>query len=169
MIRLPSGPATTGAAAATGGTNTPTTNTAPSPVTPGSQSMQTVTSATQPSNVGPPLYPGSNGPTVNPVGSVTVSSQGPQQQAGNSVLGNNKNGLNRPVPSPSQGQTPSNAVQQASTGDNTMDLANQNIQHYPSLITHKLIKIYFLSSLAISGDNSRWTPTSSNAESTYAN
>ena len=134
MIRLPSGPATTGATAATGGTNTPTTNTAPSPVTPvvGSQSMQTVTSITQPNNVGAPIFPGSNGPTtmvsaVNSSGSVSASSQGPQQQAGNSVLGNIKNGLNRPVPSAAQGQTPNNAVQQASTGDTMINLSGQNV------------------------------------------
>ena len=124
MIRLPSGPPASGAAAATGGTNTPTTNTAPSPVTPavGSQSMQTVTSMTQSTNVSAQSFAGANGPStvvsaVNNSGSVTASAQGPQQQGNNSVPGNSKNSLNRTAPSPAQGSIPSNAIQQPSTGN----------------------------------------------------
>ena len=124
MIRLPSGPPSSGAAAATGGSNTPTTNTAPSPVTPvvGSQSMQTVTSITQSTNVSGQSFSGSNGPSTivsaaNNTGSVTLSSQGPQQQGNNPAFGNSKNSLNRTAPSPAQGQQPSNAIQQASTGN----------------------------------------------------
>ena len=124
MIRLPSGPPASGAPAASGGSNTPTTNTAPSPVTQvvGSQSMQPVTSISQSTNVSAQSFSGSNGPSTivsatNSAGSVSLSSQGPQQQGNNPAFGNSKNSLNRTAPSPAQGQQPSNAIQQASTGN----------------------------------------------------
>ena len=116
MIRLPSGPPTTGAAA-TGGSNTPTTNTAPSPVTTlvGSQSMQTVPSMTPSTNVGAQPFTGSS--VGNSGGNVGAPSQGPQQQGTSTIHGSSKNGLSRTAPSPGQGPTTSNSIQQASTGN----------------------------------------------------
>ena len=128
MIRLPSGPATSGVATGTGGSNTPTTNTAPSPGTPAvsSQPMQVVSSNTQSPAVGAQSFSGPGGGSssmvqanVNNV-SVVVSSQSLQQPpvSGGSNT-NNKNGFNRPAPSPAQGQQPqSNINQQNSAGNN---------------------------------------------------
>ena len=129
MIRLPSGPPTSGVATGTGGSNTPTTNTAPSPGTPAvsSQPMQVVSSNTQSPAVGAQSFSGPGGSSsmvpanVNSV-TVVVSSQSLQQPSGSSVSGgsntSNKNGFNRPAPSPGQGQPQSNINQQNSAGNN---------------------------------------------------
>ena len=133
MIRLPSGPPTSGVATGTGGSNTPTTNTAPSPGTPAvsSQPMQVVTSNAQSPTVGPQSFPGPGGSSsmanTNSV-SVVVSSQGLQQPSGNSISGSsntsNKNGINRPAPSPSQGQPQSNISQQPSAGNKYSNISS---------------------------------------------
>ena len=126
MIRLPSGPSTSGATTGTGGTSTPTTNTAPSPVTSAmaNQPMQVLTSNTQSPSVGGQSITGPGpssvlGPTNSNSGGVNPT-QAAQQQQSNPVAisnnGTNKNGFNRSMPSPAQGQTGTNLVQQPSTG-----------------------------------------------------
>ena len=146
MIRLPSGPATSAAATGTGGSNTPTTNTAPSQVTQavGSQPMQIVTSNNQSSTAVVQQFSGPGGssnimPHNTNTGNVSISSQPIQQHTGNSISGNsnssNKNGFTRPAPSQAPGQTQSNVPQQTSTGKEVL---------YILCATAKYISFYFI-------------------------
>merc|ERR1719511_393052 len=65
-------------------------------------------------NVGAQPFTGSS--VGNSGGNVGAPSQGPQQQGTNTIHGSSKNGLSRTAPSPGQGPTTSNSIQQASTG-----------------------------------------------------
>ena len=131
MIRLPSGQAT-GSNTASGGTNTPTTNTVPSPVTPaaGNQSMQANSNMQSPT-VGMQSFSGPSGTSgivslSSNSGSVPLvasgSSQTSQQLSGNSVSSSsnagNKNGFSRRAPSPGQAQ--SNVAQPNTPGKPTI-------------------------------------------------